>query len=805
MYEPLICYRFKSSHFDETLATPQDILVGTPSITEKIYYIDFKIPLSNEDPDISPYAQTLTCTKNEAGIYACLDQDNLGATQVYVKDESLYLHVDYVQIHPNYDPSEATKIIHHVKSKEKTFVKGVKSPCYTSMETIFKVKGLKKGSKKEELLQSITMKDVIIQDLAYQGDLVIAVGSDNAADQRGEYLYFSDREGYRPGIVLKSIDGGKHWEKQQSDTFPEFSNVIILNDHSIMAFSTAGYEPLMTSLDEGKTWSSASSVEEFPYIAGEIKSITHSDTSITMTTDNNISWESKDRGKNWGKLPVAQNDNTSIDTHRSTSTKRIENNPIAVLEIPEYLVNYEHSTLRLRHYKQQCKCNELSLSLTYNQLNTKKGMLGLYWSLGVESHIRVQSQSDIYLFDAFTGKEEHYLKEPNSKNIFCYANKKIKKIKNGYSTSTCDTSKHYFDKEGYLTKIEYEEKSYLITYKQQKIDQVLETIEGETKPYLSFHHKYEGLSIVYHAHQNKTITFLKNTEGLLQSILDGIKHIFHYKYSPSYHEKQTLIQVNNVQKDVPFSSILRFEYEGRHDGALSAVEDFRLWEKEGKVKKEKYIYHSKGKELTCATSTLEEKYEALRLSHTSTALNFYHFSYADKSRKHLEFTEFGSETYGFDKEKRVNFHSQYGHTISNTYSTFSKVIHSMVSSGDQVSEYSYAYSKDAAHNLTKIIMPKDTIELKYNQKGHIIEMISKEHHMIYEYLSLDEPSKIIVPGKGEINIGYDANGEIKRSDVIVYNKNTDDYTIALSITQAMQFLLSSVSKGSIENYPAWIR
>ncbi|NOR56528.1 MAG: hypothetical protein GQ531_10000, partial [Sulfurovum sp.] len=320
--------------------------MGTPSITEKIYYIDFKIPLSNEEPDISPYAQTLTCTKNEAGIYACLDQDNLGATQVYVKDESLYLHVDYVQIHPNFDPSEANKIIHHVKSKDKTFVKGIKSPCYASMETIFKVKDIKKGSKKEELLQSITMKDVIIHDLAYQGDLVIAVGSDNAADQRGEYLYFSDREGYRPGIVLKSIDGGKHWEKKQSDTFPEFSNVIILNDHSIMAFSTAGYEPLMTSLDEGKTWSSASSVEEFPYIAGEIKSITHSGTSITLTSDNNISWESKDSGKTWGELPVSQNDNTSIDTHRSTSTKRIENNPIAVLEIPEYLVNYEHSTLR---------------------------------------------------------------------------------------------------------------------------------------------------------------------------------------------------------------------------------------------------------------------------------------------------------------------------------------------------------------------------------------------------------------------------------------------------------------------------
>ena len=805
-YEPLICYRFESSHFYETFETPKDIIIGTPSITDNIEYIDFRIPLTNYDPDIFPHSQSLSCSKNKVGIYECVEQDRTGGTQIYMKEGSMYLHVDYIQIDSSFEPDEANKIIHHTKSKEKTFVKGVKSPCYTSKGAIFKVKNIEKGSKKEKLLQSIDTKDVIIYDLAYQGDLVIAVGSDNAAAHRGEYIYFSDRAGYRPGIILKSIDGGDHWEKQHIDFFSPFSNVMILNDHTILAFSTGVYGESITSLDEGKTWSKANSEDAFPYIEGDIKSITHSDTTITLTNDNNMSWESKDSGGSWKELAVVEKKHTSTNTPVSKSTKSVEKNTIAVLEIPKYFVDYEHGTLSLQHDAPQCNCDDLALSLTYNQSNTKKGILGLYWSLGVESHIRIQSENDIFLFDAFTGKEAHYLRDTHSKNIFRYANKTIKRTRDGYMTTTCDTSKHYFTNDGYLTKLVYKDKSYLVTYKKQKIDQVLEIIKGASnKPYLSFQYKYEGLSIVYHAHQNKTITFLKDTEGLLYSILDGIKHIFHYKYSPSYNKNQTLIQVTSVQKEAPFSPILRFEYDGRHGGVLSEVEDLRLWKKEGKIEKEKYAYYSKGKELTCVEEAIKETYEDGHLSVVTTALNLYHFSYADKSRKHLEFTKSGSKTYGFDKEKRVNFYSQYDHNISNTYSTFSKIIHSIVTKGDQVSEYSYEYSKDTAQHLTKFIMPKDTIELKYNQKGQIIELISKEHHIIYEYLSLDKPGRIILPGKGEITMTYAANGEIKKSETKVYNKDISDFKITLSITQAMQFLLSSISLGSIKNYPDWVQ
>jgi len=250
-YEPPLCYTFKKEGFDQTLKIPKDVIIAVNANagTDEIYGVDVRMALSKELPDISSYPKgNFYCDTDKSGHYECIDSNAIGRMHVYLKNESMYLHVDYTQL-----SSDNEALIHHIKSKKNTFIKGVKSPCYLSMETKISVENVKKGSKKDKLLQSINIRDVIVYDLAYHGDLVIALGGDNSPENRDKYYYTNNEGDYAYSVILKSVDGGLNWSKKEfKDTYPA-NKVLILNKKKISISSELG-DYVGISFNEGESW-----------------------------------------------------------------------------------------------------------------------------------------------------------------------------------------------------------------------------------------------------------------------------------------------------------------------------------------------------------------------------------------------------------------------------------------------------------------------------------------------------------------------------------------------------------------------
>lgn len=778
-YPPHACYQFSKKDFDVTLNLSEDIIVGRIGNIDESSQLYLKFSASQD----MPYGAYFECTNAKAENYECLAPYNIGKMQVNMKDESMSIHIDFAQISENSEP-----IIHHIKSKEKTFSKGIGTPCYVSTEPQINIEDVKKGSHKEKLLQSINIQDVIIYDLAYHNDLVIAVGESNSLAMREMQTYEENYE----SIILRSTDAGKSWQMLgDKRDIPNQSVIIIDEKRIVVAASMEGAGgSVYVSSNGGNSWRET-------YSDGMIKSLKLVDKELVLTDVVETTWKSKDGGESWKEQTVISEQNSTelTDDEENVSLSKGEGDSIAVLTIPEYRVDYETNTLIMQYIKNDCNCKIFSLSLTYNQSNKRKGILGLYWSLGIESQITVINKDKLSLFNAMKGKEEIYTRDVTSKDLFLHGGSKIQQTKNGYFTSSCDTLRQYFNKDGYLVRLEYKEKSYTMHYKDKKISKVMEKIKGKPHPYLSFSHNYEGPSVRYHhTKERKIITFLKNTEGTLSSILDGNQHIFHYGYS--YDNKK----LDNVEYIPESGPLLKFDYSGNDE---TIVYDFRQY-KNGSIKEKTYLHYSKGTEHTCVVNTMTKYMKSDAIESVQNNMDMYHFSYDDATRKKLLRTEYNSKIYGFDEMDRVNYYSQWGKETSLSYHPFGKMAYSTVKDGNQTREYTYNYTKDASHYLEKMETPDGTVKMKYNEKGQVKELIIDKYHLYYEYKQSINPTKIIVVGKGEIRITYDDNHNIENSKTVLYDKNITEQKIALDVSQSMALLLKRVTEGSIKNYPKWI-
>jgi len=796
---PQTCYRFNKEDFHSTFKVPEDIFVNTGTRGSESLQISFRLALSPEDI----LSSWLNCHNHKPNEYKCssYNDDAIDKTQFFFKDDTMYLHVDYVQISPDYKP-----LLNYIKSKDKTFVKGVKSPCYLSVEPRIEVEGVKKGSKKEKLLQSININDVIIYDLDYHKDFAVAIGEDNSPATREAQ---SIDQTYQ-SVIIRSTDGGKTWERVEDMGYAFNHHVIVLDEKRAIVSSEidgAG-GTLQGSSDAGKSWENILDDGEYHWekaiSEGTFISLTHKGEEVTAITEIGTILKSKDGGKTWQETPRVQKKENTRESNEEIST---ENTPLfiptdkretlSVLTPPRYRVDYETNTLTVSHWKQNCNCNQFTLPLTYNQSNTKKGVLGPYWSLGIENHITIQGRDKLLFFDAYKGKEKLYLRDIADKSIFRYGGETIQKTKDGY-TRTCDPSIQYYDQNGYLIKVEYPEKSYVIQYQDRKISKVTELNKEKHTPYLTFSYRYEGTVVTFHNTTNvKKITFLKNKEGLLASILDGNYHIFHYLY-----DNYGLSRIQSFQKKDPYQTLLQFSYRPYKNKEITVYDNKE--EENGIIKEVNYMYYTKDKEHICIVNTLKKDFQGEVLQDARSQTDMYRFNYYDANNTKLLSTQHGSQTYGFDKAGRVNSYANDEGNISVTYSQFYKITNAIAYKDGKASKYNYIYTDDNEHNLKSITSPQGTVELSYNEHSWIKEMKIDKHHLQFEYNKHGQPTKIIAVGKGEVITTYDDKHEIKNVKNVFYDNTIDVHDIALDVTRAMTLLIQRTSEGAIKNYPGWV-
>lgn len=199
-----------------------------------------------------------------------------------------------------------------------TFSNDVDMDSKKSLDPVIWVDHVKKGSKKEMLLQSIHMKDVIISDLDYHENLAIAVGEDNSPQTRKRQ---DEEEGYSIPIILRSTNGGKSWQKllDPGEEGDAHSNVLVLDEKRIIIDSNyeAAGTYLHISSDGGDTWMNSKPMH------GVTLSLEQIGQDIVLTTSiQNVVWISKDSGISWTKASWSEAAD-SIYEHYKNQLKEI--------------------------------------------------------------------------------------------------------------------------------------------------------------------------------------------------------------------------------------------------------------------------------------------------------------------------------------------------------------------------------------------------------------------------------------------------------------------------------------------------
>jgi len=779
---PQICYQFNKEDFNHTSKTRDDLILD---ITSK-EYIGYKSSSSGRSygSDIKYFG----CEEHEPGHYECLRWDSIEKMDYYLKDDVMYLHVDYIQV-----TMEDDSIIHHIRSKDNNFAKGSLVPCHLSMDPVIDVYNIKKDTPKDHLLQSIMIKDVIIYDLDYYKELVIAVGEDNSPRTRE----LQSRDEHYESVILRSKNGGKAWERVGQGMSVPHNHVIVLDEQQIIiASSTEGFGgEIILSSDGGNSWKTT-------YSGGMIETLEQSDGEIIMTDITGSVFKSNDGGKNWTETASIQHEQEEIEKEAQTEQISDTKPPLSILPQPEYRIDYETNTLIVQ--QRNNTCTELALSLVYNQSNQHKSILGPYWSLAsIESRITSIKKDELVFFDSYRGKVKHYKRDKNNQMMFYHkGSNKIEETKDGYMIK-CDSTSHHFSKNGFLKEIKYKDRTFTLHYKNNRLYQIMENTEGTKRPFLSFSYPYEGVSITLHdTKEEKTVTFIKNNEKLLSSIVMGNQHLYHYTYREESQGNHTLSQVEDMSKSYTNRTLLKFEVDYYSD--VLNVYDYTKQE-DGYIREKKYYHFPKEKEHMCIVNTLTKYLDNGTLTDVYSNIEMYHFDYYDKDKKRLAFTRHDKQTYGFDEIGRLNYYGDNDGNISVTYSQFNKINSSLVYLGDQALQYSYYYTDDSSHYLKKVIAPQEEIALSYDEHGLIKELKSNKYHLQMEYDEHKMTKKIILPHKGEIITHYDAqSGELVDINTLSYDQNITGLILTDEMSRALQTLKEKVSEGSIKKYPPWL-
>lgn len=781
---PRVCYLFQKEDFNHSSKIADDLILD---VTSK-EYIGFRFSSSRKSFS-GYYDKFFECTEQASNHFECSRWDSIEKMHYYMQDNAMYLHIDYLQV-----SKENDSMIHPIKSKDHNFVKGSPAPCYLSMEPVISVDNVKKQSPKDQLLRSIQVKDVVIYDLDFYKDLVIAVGEDNSPRTRELQL----QDEHHESLILRSTNGGKVWKRVGSNESIPHDRVIVVDEkHIIIASSTEGAGgEILTSSDGGIHWKST-------YSGGMIETLKQQNNEIILTDITGSVFTSTDNGMSWQETVSMQentfNETEGIQTEQSTD----ESHQVSFLSPPDFSVDYETNRLIVQHRKNNC--DALSLSLVYNQSNQRKGILGPYWSLGgIESRITLKSKDEILMFNAYKGVHRRYLRgKSDQKSFFYNGGSKIEETADGYLIE-CDRSTHHFNKNGDMEKIVYKEKTYTLHYNRHKLHRIMIHTKGQERPYLTFDYPYEGVTVTFHDEkEDKNITFIKNNEQLLSNIVEGNQHLYHYAYKSDVQGGYRLWEIEDMSRSYLDRRLLKFEYGYSEDERLS-VYDFR--QKQNGYIKEKHYYHlAKEKENTSIVNTLTKYLENETLTDVNSDIDIYHFHYFDKEKKNLAFTKHDTQTYGFDEAGRVNFYGDEEGNVSVEYSQFNKIENSLVYRNDQAFNYTYLYTDDSHHYLREVIAPQEKIKLRYDEQGLIKELKTNTYHLQLEYDKNKMTKRIIIPNKGEIITHYDGkNGELVSIKTHSYDTKTKDLSLTNDLTRALQILKEKVSEGSIKHYPEWV-
>jgi len=246
------CYEVGKQYIESNLEEPTSLLIdiGTlyqSSSTDAYSSVVLDLNTSQYIPYLS--SARLTCNKETVqNRVDCSGDCDGGHISIEKRKDGVYFKFQTVRMAETPDDP----IIYEFSGRTKHFVKAKEIPCYRSMHAIVSVKNFEQDAKKDRLIHSLEKeKNIIIYDIDYQGDSAISVGEDNSIETRKTQ---AEEENYR-GIVLRTVDNGKHWERLILGDLP-LTKIIMLNrKEAVMMSSMEGAGGIIRyTSNGGKKW-----------------------------------------------------------------------------------------------------------------------------------------------------------------------------------------------------------------------------------------------------------------------------------------------------------------------------------------------------------------------------------------------------------------------------------------------------------------------------------------------------------------------------------------------------------------------
>ncbi len=216
-----VCYHIDKKYIKTNLEPSESLLIDIGNMFNNPQKDEYNITRAHaiiefDTPRYVPYLSGayLECSQEEKGVFYCAGDCDGGHLSVKKKEDGIYFKIEGARMSETTDDP----VIYEIQGKPDLFIRGEEKSCFQpTLDAMIDVKNFEQNREKEKIINALkNLKDIIIYDVDYKGQMALAVGEDNSLDSRKK----SFKNEFHLGTILYSNDHGKQWHQVFEGNIP---------------------------------------------------------------------------------------------------------------------------------------------------------------------------------------------------------------------------------------------------------------------------------------------------------------------------------------------------------------------------------------------------------------------------------------------------------------------------------------------------------------------------------------------------------------------------------------------------------